>query len=112
MRKIYATCPECEHQYRVKFLKWFFAPNMYSLWIHVLQPSGCMFYWRWLQCPACKNHHWTPLEDELFVEGRRSMNECLQNMNDSFKALTDYLSEHHDEIVEELKHKTKQHLEE
>lgn len=40
------------------------------------------------------------------------MTECLQNMNDSFEALTDYLSEHHDEIVEELKHETEQHLEE
>lgn len=103
MRKLYATCPVCEHQHRVRFLKWFFAPHMYSLWVRVLKPSGCMDYCRWLRCPACKKYSWTTLEDEIFVEGRRLMNESLQNMNDSFKILIDYLSEHHDEVVEELK---------
>ena len=103
MRKHYATCPYCEHQHYVKFLKWFFAPNMHSLWIHVLHPSGCSFYWRWLRCPVCKKRSWTPLEDEIAVEGRRLMNEFLRTTNDSFQTLAKYLSEHRDEVINELK---------
>ena len=103
MRKFYASCPVCEHQHRVRFLKWFFAPNMHSLWVHILQPSGCMIYWRWLRCPACRKRSWTPLENETIVEGRRLVNDRLQGVNAGFKDLIDYLAEHRDEVMEELK---------
>jgi hypothetical protein len=106
MRKLYATCPYCEHQYLVRFWKRFFAPNMHSFWIHILHPSCCSFSWRWLRCPACKKHSWAPLENELIIEGRRLMNEFLQSTNESLKTLTGYLVEHRDEVVEEFNKKS------
>lgn len=104
-RKYYATCPHCEHQYRARFGKWFFAPNMHSLWVWIFDPSYFWVPWRWLRCPSCKKHSWVPLE----TEGQVTFNEFMRNTYESFMKIPKYLSEHRDEVIEEFNKEVDNH---